>query len=215
MTIIIDLDHTLLNTSLLKVKMFRALQQFGVSQELFDRTYEKTVSRDERQYSYDAAVHGRNIAADLGKPELADPISQQLNRAIESTENLVYEDVFDFLQQARKAGAVIVLLTRGDPKWQQAKIEAAGLRKYVDRVVVAPESKGEVLRSQIRPDAQTFFVTDNAQEIDALEGIKLKVIQLIRPEGKYQQEAQDVPVCRTLNQVWQVIKSGPMGQKNE
>lgn len=206
MTIIVDLDHMLINTELLKLKMRQALESLGVSENLFNSTYEQTVNRNYNRYSYDADTHAKLIAQSLGKPELESQIANSLYGAVERTENLVYEDVPEFLSHARSAGAALILLTRGDDKWQNKKIDAGRLRQLVDRVVIAPESKGEVLRSQLRSDSQTFFISDNAQEIDAIEGVPIKMIQLLRPEGKYQSQAEGVPVCRSLNQVWQTIE---------
>lgn len=206
MTIIVDLDHMLLNTELLKLKMFEQVEPMGVDKELFDKTYQDTVTAHENRYAYDAPTHAEKLALGLGKPELAQEIIKKLNDAVGQTENLVYEDVPEFLTNAKGAGAVIILLTRGNPDWQNKKIEVTGLRKHVDRVVIAPESKGEVLRSQLRPDQNTFFITDNADEIEGMQGVKVNIVQLIRPEGKYQKEAENVPVARTLNQVWDIIQ---------
>lgn len=206
MTIIVDLDHMLINTELLKLKMRQALEPLGVSQILFESTYQQTVDRYDNRYSYDAQTHAELIAQSLGKPDITGQLTQRLYGAVDHTENLVYDDVREFLANARAVGASIILLTRGDDKWQNKKIDAGGLRELVDRVVVAPESKGEVLRSQLRPDPQTFFISDNAQEIEAIEGVPITMIQLLRPEGKYQSQAEGVPVCRSLNQVWDTIK---------
>lgn len=206
MTIIVDLDHMLLNTELLKLKMQQGLEPFGVSKQVFQETYQQIVNRHDNKYSYDAPTHSQVITQVLKKPELEQDILKSLNSAPEHTQNFLYDDVKDFLIHARGKGASIIILTRGDDAWQNKKIDAAGLRKYVDRIVIAPESKGEVLRSQLRPDANSYFISDNSQEIEAIEGVPITMIQLLRPEGKYQAKAQGVPVCHTLNQVWDTIE---------
>lgn len=211
MTIILDLDHTLINTTLLKIKIAAAVEKYGVNQEMFSKTYEATVTRYDDRYGYDAGAHGQKIAEVLGKPHLAQEIAQTIYNALTNTEHLVYEDVIEFLKTAKGAGGNILLLSRGDNAWQQAKIEAAKIKPYIDRAIVASASKGEALRTQIRPDDETYFVNDNAQEIAILREVapKLKYIQLIRPEGKYREAAKDVPVCQTLNEVWQKINDQP------
>ena len=205
MTLIIDLDHLLIRTEGLKVKMFELVKPLGVTRKIFNETYQTIVHRAQGKYSYNAVIHGKKMAAALKKPALASEITERLYQAIEQTPNLVYGDVFDFLDKARKSRALMILLTRGDPDWQKRKIKAAGLKKFFNQIIITPLDKSKILRQRANLSKPVYLITDNAQEIERLRKIKVTILQLIRPEGKYRKKAPGVKVVQTLKQAWTII----------
>ncbi len=241
MTLILDLDHLLIRTEGLKVKMFELVRPLGVTRKIFNETYQATAHRAKGKYSYSAVIHGEKTAAALKKPGLALEITKRLYQAIEQTPNLVYGDVFDFLAKARKSHARLILLTRGDPDWQMRKIKAAGLKRFFDQIIITPADKKKKLRALVNPvtprperrgfskeliknstippwpkglglpgsngvkNQAAYLITDNAQEIERLRKIKITILQLIRPDGKYREKARGVNTVQTLKQAWAMI----------
>lgn len=199
MTIILDLDHTLLNTERLKHKMLELVKPFGVTEEVFKKSYDETRLEGE----YKPKTQAEKIAQILKKPELATKINEKLYQAADSAGDLLYEDAKEFLSKVKKV-ASLILLTRANPKWQERKISACGIKGYFNEIIISPADKNKILE-EMKIDNLSFLITDNAKEIPNIKNPKVKIIQLIRLDGRYRTEAQGVPIVNDLNEALKII----------
>ena len=71
--------------------------------------------------------------------------------------------------------------------------------------MITPQNKSIILKTSIILDAPAYLITDNASEIETLRDMKMKIIQLVRPDGKYRREAAGVACVQTLEQAWRLI----------
>ncbi len=208
-TVIVDCDHTLFNTTALKERLRQSARKFGVSAELFDTIYQQIVSRVATEYGWDPIDQAQGLAQALDKPDLAGPLAHALEQVLEDVRGFIYQDVQHFLATLKKMGAILILVSRGYPNWQNKKIDASGIRQFFTRVIITPAFKKEVIASKIRKNDQIVLIDDNAAEIklvrDNLPAIK--IIQIIRPSGKYRQEADGALVVRTLGEALKYFKS--------
>lgn len=81
--------------------------------------------------------------------------AEEVFDAIESLERFVYDDV-DLLEGLE--GHTLVIVTRGEERYQRAKVEASGVRDIFEEVYVVQEGSKDV-------DSVEFLVDDREEEI--------------------------------------------------
>ncbi len=127
--IILDFDDTLFDTTEWKKYRAEALQQSGVSPELFQETYLTIRHGDDRGYSNHA--HAELLAA-YGLPEKEIEKSLELTSGPEVMQRFLFPDARWFLEELRKKKEKIMLITLGDPAFQKIKLDAAGIYYFFD-----------------------------------------------------------------------------------
>jgi len=207
MKIIFDLDHTLFKSSIFKDDIFAVFVQSGALLEDVVRTYK--IYRDEVGGAYDFVAH-----ADILKKA-----SQEFKRedAVRGWEELLQSDfnqyvdreVFEVMDSLKKAGAKIVLLTKGHPDLQIHKIKKSGLDVFFDEVIICQGSKLPSL-VKIQPQAGDWFVNDTWKEVVEVrkEYPNLNYLLLkIDDNWQVQDQAEiDVPMLASTTELLDYIK---------
>lgn len=200
MTYILDLDHTLLNTTALKRAMQESLRPFGGSGELFEKSYAATVSAIPGQYDYDISRHASIISEMTGAD--AALVRAALENVLQHIDKFLFPDAISFLQWVKEKGAVL-LLTWGNPHWQEQKVQHSSIRDMFVRCVYTEKDKHNVALAIDAPQAEWIFINDNPKEIKFMltqypEATHLRVK---RPEGKTfpaEVDQLDVPTFASL-----------------
>lgn len=138
---LLDFDHTLLNTNAFTAYMFERLQKEG---HILNSLEETTLALEK--------------LADQG----------ELNFAPGELGKFLYSDVPEFL---RTAGNEALIVTYGNPKLQQLKVEnaTAGIPR-VTALYTGNLRKGDFLRDRIQAyGANVLCVDDKAIELESLE----------------------------------------------
>lgn len=168
-TILIDLDHTLLNNTAFKTALADSLE---LSAAEWDKAYEQFVL-DYGTFEPKAFLQGVSVEH-----------RRAFQRTVITARRFLYSDSLAFLQMAHEKKYQIVLVTFGNVKWQKQKLAALRFPPFVN-TLPTDKTKISVLADYIEP--ATLLVDDNAKEIDAIvkQWPQVKAYWITRPEGKY------------------------------
>lgn len=166
MTIIFDLDYTLLDTVMFKEALKEVVTSLGVSPERYEETYKQIVKREGKTYDYDPGAHIEALHKDLGgQPGRMAEVMAKINQVLARTEEFLYPGSVELLNKYRNSGAKLVLLTLGNEKWQQAKVKHSGLTVLFDEVVATGKNKSEIIKTLAEGDEKVIIVNDNGEEM--------------------------------------------------
>jgi FMN phosphatase YigB (HAD superfamily) len=169
MTIIWDLDYTLLDTVAFKKALKEAVTALGVSPERYEQTYAEVVKREGKTYDYDPAAHVEALRSDLGGDDgrMAEALSR-IDAVLARTEEFLYPGSVEMLRRYQDAGARQVLLTLGNERWQEAKVSHSGLAALFDEVRAVGKGKADALREIAAREERVYVVNDNGEEMRAM-----------------------------------------------
>lgn len=133
MHLILDIDHTLLNTSLLKKELARCCLDFGISKNVFWKTYHAV--RTHSAFSVKGFVQSlvRTFHTDRRVLE------KQYTNVIKNIDRYIYRDALFFLKWAHAQGHTIVLYTYGEPSLQREKIRALRKKGYIKKWIITTD----------------------------------------------------------------------------
>lgn len=202
MTIILDLDHTLLNTSQLKGAMRDRVGSLGIAPEQFDSTYTATVSGDASRNNYVIARHAQ-LLSDATQIDVSH-IERSLSDALDALPNMLYADSVPFLEFLKARALHTVLLTFGNAAFQREKVERLGIAHYFDDMIFTEAGKHEAVLSIQTQTSEWVFINDNPVELRALIARypDSRMIRIKRPDGKAfapADDALDVETYESLN----------------
>lgn len=157
----VDLDDTLFHTYMFKEDMFGCFARCGVSREDYLSSYRKAVFGPlEGYFDYTFEKHA-NILKELGYI-IPDSTIDELNNLLKKNYN--DPEAKDFLLGLKKISSKLVLLTAGERKMQQNKINSTGLEKYFDQVVIIDGGKSQAIVDVAGQAKNILFVNDNLKE---------------------------------------------------
>lgn len=175
--IILDLDHTLLDTTAFKAALARSL-------EIEPAAWEK---------AYTQFVHDNGMFNAVDFLRGVTPAQHKaFAKTLTQIRRFFYPDSWPFLRQAQAAGYKVMIVTFGDIAWQQQKIDALRLPSFVESLVTNLP-KIERLAEYI--EHVTVVVDDRATELEALyeHWPQLTLYWMRRPNGKYRDIVPVVP----------------------
>jgi len=207
---IIDLDNTLMDThGKFRNARIKALEKIGVSRDLYDETRKDAHDGENGEGIYDNSRHAKALALfGFDEKKVYEALMESLKPEIIKT--CLYPDAIDFLKKIKKIGKPIILLTFGNPIFQEQKIKALDLEKYFDRMIFTNQKKTEKL-TEIMDSISSrpaWFINDRI--VENLEAKKLfselKVAQTVFPfvsEDEYQ--SSGLPYFKTLTEIYDFI----------
>ena len=201
MTIVFDLDYTLLDTVAFKEALKEAVTSLGVSPDRYEETYKQIVKREGKTYDYDPGVHIEALREDLGDAGKMAEARAGIDRVLASTEQFLYPGAVEMVTKYKEAGARLVLLTLGNEAWQEAKSRHSGLSLLFDRVLAVGKDKTNVLRGLALEDDELIVVNDNGQEMKEM----MAEIERWRREEGEKAEGKRV----RMPEMHFLLKSGP------
>ncbi len=161
--VILDLDHTLLDTRDFKAALAASLAPHGVAEEKFWGTYCQARDRKEGRSDYRFETHAELLAAG-GEVDHA-AVLAALRAVLARTEDFLFPDAKGFLSRLISLGVDTELVTRGDPEFQTAKIKASGIDKLVSDFTASDEKKSKIVREKIvGAKGFVYFVNDHLDE---------------------------------------------------
>lgn len=171
--LIIDLDHTLLDTTAFKAALAKSLQ---LSESQWDTAYEHYV-QDYGNFNPKDFLQG--VPSDQ---------RNAFEAVMNKIQQFLYPDSLDFIQRQMAAGWDVTVLTFGDQQWQQQKLDHLELPNGV-HAVATDQPKTEWLRQQnYQADDRIVMIDDHATNIDEIKQQlpKAELYWMRRPNGKYQ-----------------------------
>jgi putative hydrolase of the HAD superfamily len=147
-TLLVDADDTLWENNIFFEKTIEdfvtQLEHLGYTREYVRHILNETERRNIRQHGYGVRSFGRSLedtylklAGNAAKREIVKEI-EDLVKVLESTPPQIMEGVPETLAYLSKRHRLI-LLTKGEPAEQAAKVERSGLQIYFDAIEIVLE----------------------------------------------------------------------------
>lgn len=128
----------------------RVLFKTDEFKEFLDREIEGFLDKYPEEGNYDPEKHAERLGIDV----------EEIYRALEKAEDFLYPDTEE-LEELRD-DFKIVIVSRGDPYFQEKKIEGSGALEHVDGFFIVEES----LKDEINID---FLVDDWEKEVERID----------------------------------------------
>ena len=203
MTVVFDLDHTLLDAEKLKRAMAASLVSCGVSDVRFLETYEASSRVSDLICDYDPARHVAALADGLTCDH--QEARRRIGAVVDRMSEFIMPGAVSVLQRLRASKAALVLFTHGNVAWQKRKVARSGLADRFDAMIFAPEEKTGYVEELRRLKPPLVVVNDHGGEIDGLRK-ELPDARFIAVRGpKPPPGDPDVPVCGDLEEVYKKI----------
>jgi len=204
MTIIFDLDYTLLDTARFKKDIASVLEQCGITEERFLEAYAENVEKGELIRDFDALRYVTALRGDLTCTEAE--AAAKIGDLSENMNEYFFPNAEWLLEKLKAEGHSLKLLTHGNIEWQKKKIANTGIKDVFDEIIYAPENKDDMKDALEVAEAPVVMVNDHGREIDAL-GMIFPAFHMIAVKGpKPPPSDQTIPVCADLINVYQEIK---------
>lgn len=174
----VDVDNTLIDNDGLLAALARELDEAlgAVAAARFWQLYEASRAAEGASPAEAARRLGDESGVQLG---------ERAARAINSVEprRFVFPGALEALRHLRSFGPVLIL-SEGDARYQQAKIERAGLPDAVDRVVVV-RRKTTGIRDLTRGTPVDVFIDDKPEILDWVRANVARAATIHVRQGKY------------------------------
>lgn len=176
-TFIFDFDDTIFNTKRLKLDIFEKISSFGVDKKIVETTYKDTLSQNEGNYIL--KKHLENLFREKGN------FAEIENETLNWFHNLDFKtyilpEIEGVLKNLKEKNTLI-LLTKGNPDFQNIKIEKSELGTYFEEINIVEGKKEEFLESRSYNDA--FFINDKESENEIIR-TRFPNIKTINPNRK-------------------------------
>jgi phosphoserine phosphatase len=174
--IILDFDHTIINTTYLTKSIAKKLQaDFGISKEDY-MAARKAVQKCCVVEDIDNVIQR---LPHENKKDLHDAFHDIIKSEVHK---FVFPDVVDFINR-HKDNFDILISTHGDKELQNEKIKHSNLPGCIMQTIEA-KNKGDVLAPYVDKYDKIYFIDDKAENIDAVKQKHSNVIAyfLKRPE---------------------------------
>ncbi len=166
---IIDFDDTLFDTQRFKVNMHKPLLDCGVTNEDVEWSYQVARKLPDGQFAYSHARCAELLAA---RGYDGQKIVTELERVTtpEALQNLLLPGAIQFLETVKNFGDPLILLSAGDPIFQELKVRGSGIARFFDRLFMVSEKKEEVIAELLAHHSPTkyWLVNDKVDETHAI-----------------------------------------------
>ncbi len=160
---IVDFDDTLFKTERFKEARKAALLAVGVSEAIYDVTYQEARNSTDGLFTYSDQRHAEMIAKRRFDKQVV------LDALVATTYNVKHfldEEAEAFLTALKETNEPLVLLSLGDPSFQELKVKASGIAHYFERLFMVDRSKLQVVQELMAADTaqKIWFINDKVQE---------------------------------------------------
>ncbi len=161
---IIDFDDTLFDTYAFKHARFAALAEIGVSEDQYKESYKKARNSNDGFFTYSNERHADELST-LGyeRAVMLDALEKTTGEALQS---YVMPGAIDLLKALQEKQQPMILLSLGDPSFQELKVEGSGIHQYFDRKYMVEETKDQVFATLLAENEErdTWFINDKIDE---------------------------------------------------
>ncbi|MEK7516340.1 MAG: HAD family hydrolase [Patescibacteria group bacterium] len=204
MTIIFDLDHTLFFADRFLAALARSLRPYGISASKFARTYALLRRETNGRLAYSPERHLAALAKNCvfnirGARRAYETVLKRASRFLDP-------QAAPMLQNLRAHGHRLVLLTRGETRFQNKKIAALDLHRYFHGILVSPHKKHLTLSRLPLGRGALVFINDNAKELHEIRRILPHAILIERRRRGALRANNSWPTFRTLPAIGRAIE---------
>jgi FMN phosphatase YigB (HAD superfamily) len=183
MTIIFDLDYTLLDTKKLKDKLAEIFNQEGFARDYQELFKKRNINFNLKKY---LAILRKSGKIDQRREKELKPA---VNRLLKRLDEYLFPAAELILKNFKDRGHELVLLTFGDKEWHRAKINNLSIKKFFSKIIFEEKSKkqNQFLKSLARRQPDILIINDNVKETKEMLsqlGGKAKVFLVAGPYAK-------------------------------
>lgn len=164
---IIDFDDTLFDTQRFKTARLNAMSALGVTEEDFWKSYQEASISQDGKFTYTNERHAQML---MNHGYDFDAVYRALQKTTEDLHLYLFTDTLSFLASVRQREQSMVLLSLGDPEFQELKVKSSGIHKLFDRIFMVNDSKEAVLHhlfETVDPE-HVWFINDKVHETERL-----------------------------------------------
>lgn len=206
---VIDFDDTLFDTQGFKQARLDAVRELGVSDDVYWETYLEARNSPDGLFTYSNERHAEMISL-RGFNE--DEVLAHLQTTTgEELENFLFPTTCEFLDELKKYNQPMVLLSLGEPAFQELKVKGSCIDTHFDRMFMVDKTKEDVLRELFTKEAEekTWFINDKVSETTELvkKFPKMKAVLRVSlnvPLKDY--DKSKLPFFETLEEILNYIK---------
>jgi hypothetical protein len=164
---IIDFDDTLFRTQDFKMARQEALQEVGVSKIQYETTYKLARTSSDGLFTYSDERHASELAK-LGFEK--EKMLCALQGTTERAGDFLDGQAVDFLKIIERRLEPKVLLSLGDPSFQELKVRGSGVSSFFDRLFMVETTKEKIIGELVRyhPEQIVWFINDKVTETSAV-----------------------------------------------
>lgn len=182
MKIVFDLDYTLLDTVKFKEALLAAT---GVGEKEYIAAYDEVVATNNGFFDPEKLfleMHRRGSFVDGDTMEQA---KERFTQVLMGTEKYLYPDAKELLEALAKHKEIVVeLMTFGNKKWQQQKVDHSGLRALFNAVHCVDEEKKNVISRAGEGHDKVIVVNDNGKEMDEMHDAAPEYVYIFKKGPK-------------------------------
>ncbi|MFA4830887.1 MAG: HAD family hydrolase [Patescibacteria group bacterium] len=184
--VIIDFDDTLFDTQAFKQARLEAVQRLGVSEEEYWETYRQARSGSGGFMTYSDERHAEMLTArGYNYCEILATLQETTGDAVK---NFLFEDTVLFLKNIKAINQPMVLLSLGNPGFQELKTKGSGIDKYFDRMFFVHDTKMHVLAEffkKVTADG-VWFINDKIEETQKLKKTFPKLKPILKVSERFE-----------------------------
>jgi phosphoglycolate phosphatase-like HAD superfamily hydrolase len=205
---IIDFDDTLFDTQRYHRARYEAVADLGISPEVYWQAYSETRLDSEGNFIYNDDRHSDSLGS---KGFDSKEVAARFKLLAEKMKDFLFPDAHDFLNDIKKFGAPMFLLTWGCPEFQRfGKVEPSGIAHYFDEVFYTRAPKERHLKDFFEKNEvdKTWFINDKPEETVRLS----KQFTQLKPILKFSPLFSDndyknlgIPYFRTLTEIKEYV----------
>lgn len=195
--IIFDLDKTLFYTKLIVEDLKSVFNDLGISGERLEVTFKKTYDITTVAPGCYSIYKHLTILPELNElqKELAIKNLQSLMNARGAS--YLYKDVLPLLSEFKKIGHELILVSAGDPKFQELKAEVTGIKKFFTQEYYVENDKISILSKMvsgviININDSTKEILEVENKIPLIHNVFMNRYNKIKPKGMKSYEAKDM-----------------------
>lgn len=180
---VLDFDYTLFDAKKFRTALSGSLKQFTITNAMFEDTYKQTRYKNNKEIDYQPKKHLKLLAEKTNNDFKL--LSNVYNNVVDNCFVFLYSDVLNFLQRCKNKNYKLILLSFGNPNFQESKVSGAQIKKYFNELLFTDKNK-TALAHKIPDNGNVFFINDNPKEITDLQSIyqKAKFYLIKRPNSK-------------------------------
>lgn len=195
----IDFDGTLIDTKLLKIKLFQVLEKAGFKLSYIQNQYQPV--KDSKHFDSDFFINQVARKSKISKKK-RDQLIKQFDSELKKTSKYLFRDTVNFLEALDHTKYEVILFTLGSERFQSKKVVNSGTTHLFDRIIYTEQEKWLELDHLVTKDEQFITIDDR---IDALKKIKAKFPKaLVVGISRYEKSSSNLiglPIFNGLDQI--------------
>lgn len=200
---IIDFDDTLFDTQAWKQARLDIIKEMGISEEIYWETYKQARRDGKGNFVYSDRRHAQFLAV-FGFDE--DKIVEKFSEVSAELYKFLFSDTVDFLESLKKYDQPMILLSLGDPNFQEFKLDGAGIRRYFNHIFMVSEPKDKALSDIFKFEKadNVWFVNDKVEETKDLVGkfpVLKPVLKISKSINSEEYLNSGLPYFKTLTEI--------------